>query len=48
MIELADGSDVFTVLVHGLTGRVELRDGEMRDPDEHMLRDAEGDKEEER
>jgi len=44
VIELTDGSDTFTVLVHGLTGRVELRDGTLRDVDDHMLRNALGDK----
>ena len=29
-IELTDGSEVFSVLVYGLTGRVELRDGALR------------------
>src|SRR5678815_5418356 len=31
VIELTDGSEVFTVLVFGLSGRVELHDGEPRD-----------------
>lgn len=44
IIELTDGSEVFTILVHGLTGRVELRDGALRDPDDHMLRNVMGDK----
>jgi prepilin-type N-terminal cleavage/methylation domain-containing protein len=44
VIELTDGSEVFTILVHGLTGRVELRDGAMRDPEDHMLRNVMGDK----
>ncbi len=44
VIELTDGSEVYTVLVHGLTGRVELRDGALRDPEDHMLRNALGDK----
>lgn len=45
VIELTDGSDVYTVLVHGLTGRVELRDGALKDPEAHMLRNALGDRE---
>jgi len=45
VIELTDGSDTFTVLVHGLTGRVELRDGPLRSVDEHMLRNALGERE---
>jgi hypothetical protein len=44
VVELTDGSEVFTVLVHGLTGRIELRDGALRDPDDHMLRNVLGDK----
>jgi prepilin-type N-terminal cleavage/methylation domain-containing protein len=44
VIEVTDGSDVFTILVHGLTGRVELRDGALNDPDDHMLRNVMGDK----
>ena len=44
VIEVTDGSEVYTVLVHGLTGRVELRDGALRDPDDHMLRNVMGDK----
>jgi prepilin-type N-terminal cleavage/methylation domain-containing protein len=35
-------ADLYTLLVHGITGRVEFRDGEWRKPEEHMLRDAEG------
>jgi len=43
MIELVDrDGDQFNVLLHGLTGRVEVRDGEI-DPDLHMRRDAAGD-----
>lgn len=44
IIELTDGGEVFTILVHGLTGRVELKDGTLRDPDDHMLRNVMGDK----
>jgi len=44
IIELTNGTDVYTILVHGLTGRVELRDGTLRDPDDHMLRNVMGDK----
>lgn len=45
IIELTDGSEVFSVLVYGLTGRVELRDGELRDVNDHMLKNVMGDKE---
>jgi prepilin-type N-terminal cleavage/methylation domain-containing protein len=44
VVEITDGGETFTVLVHGLTGRVELRDGALRDVDEHMLRNALGEK----
>jgi type II secretory pathway pseudopilin PulG len=48
MIELVDTSgDQFTVLLYGLTGQVEVRDGEV-DPDVHMRRDATGDEVDER
>lgn len=40
--------DVETILVHGLTGRVEIRSGAMRDPDDHMLRNVKGEREAER
>jgi len=44
VIELTDGSATFSVLVHGLTGRVELRDGELNNVDDHMMRNALGNK----
>jgi type II secretory pathway pseudopilin PulG len=45
IIELTDGNEVFSVLVFGLTGRVELRDGALRDVNDHMLKNVMGDKE---
>jgi hypothetical protein len=43
VLEMVDrDGDQFTVLLHGLTARVEVRDGEV-DPDNHMRRDATGD-----
>jgi Tfp pilus assembly protein PilX len=48
VIELSDGKDTYSILVHGLTGAVELRDGTLRDPDDHMLRNALGKKDEKR
>ena len=48
VVEITDGGDTFTVLVHGLTGRVELKDGTLRDVDDHMMRNALGDKDKER
>ena len=48
MLELGDDSgEQYTVLVYGLTGRVELRDGAV-DPDKHMRRNAAGDEEEDK
>ncbi len=48
LLELGDESgEQYTVLVYGLTGRVELRDGPV-DPDKHMRRNAAGDEEEDR
>jgi type II secretory pathway pseudopilin PulG len=44
VIEMTDGDEVYAILVHGLTGRVELRDGTLRDPEDHMLRNVMGDK----
>jgi prepilin-type N-terminal cleavage/methylation domain-containing protein len=42
LLELADeGGSTFTVLVHGLTGRIEVRDGAV-DADKHMRRDGAG------
>jgi type II secretory pathway pseudopilin PulG len=44
VIELTDGGEVFSVLVYGLTGSVELHDGALRDVNEHMLKNVMGDK----
>lgn len=44
VIEMTDGSEVFSVLVFGLTGRVELHDGQLRDVNDHMLKNAFGDR----
>lgn len=48
IIELGDGKSVHTLLIHGATGRVEVIDGELRDPDDHMLRRADGEKDRDR
>jgi prepilin-type N-terminal cleavage/methylation domain-containing protein len=48
VIELSNKNDeVFTIIVHGLTGQVEVRDSAI-DPEEYMRRDAAGDEERER
>lgn len=44
VVEVTDGSDTFSVLVSGLTGRVELKDGTLRDVNDHMMRNALGEK----
>jgi general secretion pathway protein H len=48
IIQLGTEDEVHSVLVHGLTGRVEIRAGALRNPDDHMLRDAKGERERER
>ena len=44
---MTEDGDRFTVVVHGLTGRVAVMDGEV-DADRHMRRDAAGNEAEER
>jgi len=44
VVEITDGSETFSVLVYGLTGRVELKDGTLRDVNDHMMKNALGDK----
>lgn len=44
VVELTDGSETFSILVYGLTGRVVLKDGGLKDIDDHMLRNAMGEK----
>ena len=44
VVEVTDGSEIFTVLVYGLTGRVELKDGVLPDVNDHMMRNAIKDK----
>jgi general secretion pathway protein H len=44
VIELTDDSETFSVLVSGLTGRIDLKDGVLRDVNDHMMRNAMGDK----
>jgi prepilin-type N-terminal cleavage/methylation domain-containing protein len=48
IVEITDGSDTFSVLVFGLTGRIVLKDGEVRDVEDHMLKNPLGDKDKER
>ena len=44
VIELTDGTEVFSVLTFGLTGAVELHDGALRDVNDHMMKNVMGDK----
>ncbi|HSN28243.1 MAG TPA: hypothetical protein VLT45_18285, partial [Kofleriaceae bacterium] len=44
VIEVTDGDEIFSVLVYGLTGRVELRDGVLRDVNDHMMKNIMGDR----
>ena len=44
IIELTDGDAIYSVLVYGMTGRIELRDEKLHDINDHMLRNANGDK----
>lgn len=49
IIEIGDESGrYFTLLVHGLSGRVEFREGQLDDPDDHLMRNALGDRVEKR
>jgi len=40
VVEVTDGTAIFSLLVYGLTGRVELQDGELKDVNDHMMRNA--------
>ena len=44
VVELTDGDAIFSVLVFGMTGRVELRDEALHDVNDHMLRNVMGDR----
>jgi len=48
VIELASGGDTLSVLVYGLSGRVEVKDEAIAHPEDHLLRNMKGDKEAER
>ncbi len=54
VIELTDGDpdrtdgETYSVLVYGLTGRVELVDGVLRDVNDHMMKNIMGDREQKR
>lgn len=44
VVEITDGEASFSVLVYGLSGRVELRDGKLDNVEDHMLRNVKGGK----
>jgi type II secretory pathway pseudopilin PulG len=45
VIEMTDGSETFSILIWGISGRVELKDGVLKDVNEHMLKNVMGDRE---
>jgi hypothetical protein len=45
---MTDGSDVFSILLFGLTSLVELRDGALPNVDDHMLRNIKGERDKDR
>jgi general secretion pathway protein H len=44
VIELTDGSEVFSIVVSELTGKIELHDGPLKDVSAHMLKNIMGNK----
>ncbi len=43
LVEVSDGEgDVYTIVLHSITGRVEVKNGELKKPDEYMTEDVEG------
>ena len=48
IVVIGDGRNTHSIFLYGLTGRVELRDGEPRSPDDHMLRNVKGEEDAER
>jgi hypothetical protein len=49
IVEISDDDgDAYSLLVHGLTGRIEFRSGMLRDPNDHMMRDGVGERSEPR
>jgi len=45
IVSITDGSDVYSVKVHGITGTIETVDGEVKDVDEYMHHDVTGQRE---
>lgn len=48
IVELTDGGEVYSVKVHGLTGTIETVDGEVKDVDDFMHHDVNGQREQDR
>ncbi len=48
LVEVGDDDHTYTVKIHGLTGRVDVADGAVRDADAFLMRDAAGEREAER
>lgn len=48
IVTLGDGRSTHSIYLHGLTGRVEILDGAPRDPEDHLMRNAKGEQDEER
>ncbi|MEO8705333.1 MAG: prepilin-type N-terminal cleavage/methylation domain-containing protein [Kofleriaceae bacterium] len=48
VIEVTDGDAIHTILIHGLTGRVQHKSSKLEDIDDHMLRNAMGDRDKSR
>ena len=44
IVEITDGDAIVSVLVYGLSARVEVRDGAVEHPEDHLLRNAIGEK----
>jgi general secretion pathway protein H len=44
VIEVTDGDAIHTLMIHGLTGRVQHKSSKLEDIDDHMLRNAMGDR----
>jgi len=48
VVEVSDGSVTYSVKVYGLSGQVEVLDGEVENVDDFMMRNVEGDREADR
>ena len=48
IVSITDGSDIYSVKVHGITGTIETVDGDVKDVDEYMHHDVTGQREADR